>query len=82
MTSKRLAECVTLTPQYVRLIECGGAAPAMDTVLRIYNKFPDADSGRWAWLVVRDLYGDGIFDLLWAYANAGSRPEGRRDGGA
>jgi transcriptional regulator with XRE-family HTH domain len=73
MTSRDVATQVTLTPQYVRLIECGGATPAMDTALRICNLFPDADSARWAWLVIRDQYGDGVFHLLWDSAVKGER---------
>lgn len=68
ITSRQLAESVTLTPQYIRLIECGGAIPAMDTVLRICNQFPDADSAQWGWLLITDLYGAEMQRMLWAYA--------------
>lgn len=74
MTSRDVAVQATLTPQYVRLIECGNAIPSMDTALRVCNLFPDADSGRWAWLVVRDRYGEAMFDLLWRYARAADDP--------
>jgi transcriptional regulator with XRE-family HTH domain len=75
MTSRDVATQATLTPQYVRLIECGDATPAMDTMLRICNLFPDADSGYWAWLLIRDLYGEGMFDLLWTYAQRAGQPD-------
>ncbi len=68
MTSKRLAELTVRTPQYIRLIECGGAIPSMETVLKIANEFPDADTGRWLWLLLRDQWGDPVFDVMWRHA--------------
>jgi len=64
LTSRRLAELVTLTPQYVRLIECGGAIPAVQTVLKIANQFPDADTAGWLWLLLRDTWGSEIASLM------------------
>ena len=75
MTSRDVATQVTLTPQYVRLIECGGAIPAMDTVLRICNLFPDADSGRWLALLLRDLWGDAAAEVVFRYARAEAAAE-------
>lgn len=68
MTSRQVAEAVTLTPQYIRLVECGGAIPAVNTVLRICNLFPDADSAGWLWLLLIDLWGQPVMDMMWAYA--------------
>ncbi len=64
MTSKTLAERVTLTPQYVRLIECGGATPSMPTVLAICNQFTDADSAAWLWLLLADLWGPAVVEVM------------------
>jgi transcriptional regulator with XRE-family HTH domain len=71
MTSNGLAEIVTLTPQYVRLIWCGGAIPSMETVLKIANVFPDVDPAAWCWLLLRDLWGEPIADLMKRHARAG-----------
>ena len=80
MTSSHLAELVTLTPQYVRLIECGGAIPSFVSMLAIANVFPDVDSAEWLWLLLRDLWGDDIADLMvkHARATAGSTAETAR----
>ena len=68
MTSRDVAERVTLTPQYVRLIECGGAVPSMPTVLAICNQFPDADSAEWLWLLLADLWGPAAVEVMRASA--------------
>lgn len=68
ITSRHLAELVTLTPQYVRLIECGGATPALETVLRIANQFSDVDCSEWLWLLLRDTWGTSIATVMWEYA--------------
>lgn len=68
MTSKELAERTGLSQQFVGDVQLGRRTPTMETMLMFCNVFPDADSGRWAWLILRDLYGDDIFDLMWRYA--------------
>ena len=78
MTSRALAEQVTLTPQYVRLIECGGAVPSMPTALAICNLFPDADSAQWLWLLLADLWGPAAVEVMRAQA---AQPGPRADGG-
>lgn len=70
LTSRDLAEQVTLTPQYVRLIECGGAVPGLRSVLAVANVFPDVDTAEWLWLLLRDLWGDPIADLMVKHARA------------
>lgn len=77
MTSRHVAEAVTLTPQYIRLVECGGAIPAMETVLRICNLFPDADTAAWLWLLLTDLWGQPVADLM---RLAARRAEGAEEG--
>ena len=68
MTSADLAGQVRLTPQYVRLIRCGGALPSLDAVLRIANVFPDVDSTAWLWLLLRDQWGDPVADAMQRHA--------------
>lgn len=68
MTSREIAERVTLTPQYIRLIECGGAVPSMPTVLSICNLFPDADSATWLWLLLADMWGPAAVEVMRAQA--------------
>lgn len=64
LSSRQVAEAATLTPQYVRLIECGGATPAMPTVLRICNLFPDEDAADWLWLLLSDLWGPAAVTVM------------------
>lgn len=68
MTSAQLAERVTLTPQYIRLIECGGAVPSFRTVLAIANQFPDVDSTEWCFLLLEDLWGKPTVDAMKRWA--------------
>lgn len=70
MTSGQLAQAVRLTPQYIRLIECGGATPSVDAVLRICSQFPNADSGWWLWLLLRDTWGNEIAEQMRRHAVA------------
>lgn len=78
LTSNDLAERVTVTPQYIRLVECGGAVPAMKTVLEICNQFPDADSAEWLWLLLQDTWGQPVAEVMrrWAQTAAGVQGEG------
>lgn len=78
MTSRDLAAEVTLTPQYVRLIECGNAIPAMPTVLRIANVFPGVESAEWLWVLLTDLWGAEIVDVMMVAAQ--SREQGGGEG--
>jgi transcriptional regulator with XRE-family HTH domain len=74
MTSKQLAEQVTLTPQYIRLIECGLAVPSMETTLKIANVFPDLDSTALLWDLLADLWGQPIAAVMKQHAVAAARP--------
>lgn len=71
MTSKALAEQTKLSQQYVGDVQLGRRLPSMETMLVFCNVFPDADSARWAWLMLTDLYGQPMVDMLWAYARRG-----------
>jgi transcriptional regulator with XRE-family HTH domain len=73
LTSKQLAEATGLSQQFVGDVQHGRRVPTLETMLVFCNVFSDADPGRWAWLVIRDLYGDGMFDLLWKYRDAAAR---------
>lgn len=68
MTSKQLADAVALSTQYIGDIQHGRRLPSTETLLVICNVFPDADSARWLWLLLRDQWGEDIFALMWAYA--------------
>lgn len=70
LTSRELAEAVTLTPQYVRLIECGGALPSLDATLKICSQFPDEDSAVWCWALLSDLWGEPVAEMLRRSARA------------
>lgn len=77
LKSREVAEAVALTPQYVRLIECGGAIPSMEATLRIANLYPDVDTAAWLVLLLRDLWGDPVVDLIEQHSVAEARRSGR-----
>lgn len=71
LTSAQLAARVQRTPQYLRLIECGGATPSMQTTLALANEFPDEDTAEWLWLLLADLWGPAAVTLMKRHAQAG-----------
>lgn len=64
MTSKQLAERTGLSQQYVGDVQHGRRVPSVETMLKIANVFPDVDSARWLILLLRDLWGAPIVDLI------------------
>lgn len=80
MTSKRLADEILLSEQYLSDIQKGRRLPSIDTLLTICNVFPDADSGRWLWLLLRDIWGDAAFNVMWTAAQPGPRVDGGGEG--
>jgi transcriptional regulator with XRE-family HTH domain len=70
MTTAQVAEQVTLTPQYIRLIECGGAIPSMESTLKLANVFPDVDTAWWLWLLLRDTWGNEVAEVMRRHAIA------------
>jgi transcriptional regulator with XRE-family HTH domain len=79
MTTAQVAEQVTLTPQYVRLIECGGAIPSMESTLKLANVFPDLDSTALLWDLLADLWGAPIVDVMKQHAVAEGQPPAAGD---
>jgi DNA-binding XRE family transcriptional regulator len=81
MTSKTLAGCTALSEQDIGDIQHGRRLPSVETLLVICNVFPDADPGRWLWLMLRDQWGDGVFEVMWRYAGQDwRRPATAADG--
>jgi transcriptional regulator with XRE-family HTH domain len=64
LTSKQLAERTGLSQQYVGDVQFGRRIPTVETMLLFANQFPDVDSAWWAWLLLRDLWGDEIVKVM------------------
>ena len=64
LTSKQLAERVNLSQQYVGDVQFGRRIPPVETMFVFANQFPDVDSAWWAWLLLRDLWGDEIVKVM------------------
>jgi transcriptional regulator with XRE-family HTH domain len=68
LTNKQIAEMTGLSQQYVGDVQLGRRIPAVETMLLFANLFPHVDSAGWAWLVLRDLWGEEIATTMRQYA--------------
>lgn len=73
MQQNELARRAELSPQYVCDIETGKRLPPFDTVLDIANVFPEVDSAAWLVLLLRDLWGSSVVNVMARYFVAQSR---------
>ncbi len=76
MTIQNLARTTKQPTWLVDAIEDGRFIPhTAETILDIANVFPDVDTAAWLWLLLADLWGEPIADLMRQHARATSHEE-------
>lgn len=81
MTGKQVAEQAGFSEQFISDIRKGRRIPSPDTLFAITNVFTDADTAALLWLVLTDLWGQPIVNVMreWAVKTATSSAQ-RQEG--
>lgn len=59
-----LARDARISREYLANIEAGRQLLPPETLLTIANQFMDVDTAEWLWLLLEDLWGEPIADLM------------------
>jgi transcriptional regulator with XRE-family HTH domain len=64
MSIRKLAREADLSTTFVMDIESGARLPSHETVLKIGNVFVEEDTTAWLWLLLTDLWGQPIANVM------------------